>query len=370
MTELTAGRLSQSKPETPDTTSRRKTYPTSTIGFDLLATSLTIWFLFGLFLDGWAHNHGKVDSTFFTPWHAVLYSSILAVAAHLSFTQYRNMVRGYAWRFSLPRGYNLSLIGVVIFMLGGGFDFVWHSLFGFEATIDALLSPAHLWLATGAFLFLTGPIRAAWLRPRAEERTGWLGSLSLVIALCGLLSLLTFFTQYAHPFSNARVMAYTRYQVPSDSDFYDVSGIASVLIFTALSMTLLLLATRRWRLPFGSLALILGVNAGLMYWMRHNTSVQHQIGLLVGIGMGVLAEALYRVLRPSAARPIAVRIFAFTVPFVTFTVLFVLLIANAPIFWSIHMWLGVSFLGGITALFLSYLIYPPKLPEGWALDGQ
>jgi hypothetical protein len=37
----------------------------------LLATSA--WTVAGIYLDGWAHNHGKVDS-FFTPWHAVLYS--------------------------------------------------------------------------------------------------------------------------------------------------------------------------------------------------------------------------------------------------------------------------------------------------------
>jgi hypothetical protein len=26
----------------------------------------------GIFLDGWAHAHGRVDESLFTPWHAVL----------------------------------------------------------------------------------------------------------------------------------------------------------------------------------------------------------------------------------------------------------------------------------------------------------
>jgi hypothetical protein len=40
----------------------------------------SVWFVAGLYLDGWAHNHGKVDNTFFTPWHAVFYSGYVAIA--------------------------------------------------------------------------------------------------------------------------------------------------------------------------------------------------------------------------------------------------------------------------------------------------
>ena len=37
--------------------------------------------VFGLYIDGWAHNHGFVDDSFFTPWHAVLYGAILSPAS-------------------------------------------------------------------------------------------------------------------------------------------------------------------------------------------------------------------------------------------------------------------------------------------------
>jgi len=33
----------------------------------------------GFYLDLWAHAHGRTDNTFFTPWHAVLYSMLAAV---------------------------------------------------------------------------------------------------------------------------------------------------------------------------------------------------------------------------------------------------------------------------------------------------
>ena len=38
--------------------------------FDWAATMLAGVFTGGLFLDGWAHTHGRVDDTFFTPWRS------------------------------------------------------------------------------------------------------------------------------------------------------------------------------------------------------------------------------------------------------------------------------------------------------------
>lgn len=35
--------------------------------FDWLMVVLSTFFVSGLLLDGWAHAHGKVDNSFFTP---------------------------------------------------------------------------------------------------------------------------------------------------------------------------------------------------------------------------------------------------------------------------------------------------------------
>jgi hypothetical protein len=37
------------------------------MSFDWIATLLSLTFLGGVYLDGWAHSHGRVDDTFFTP---------------------------------------------------------------------------------------------------------------------------------------------------------------------------------------------------------------------------------------------------------------------------------------------------------------
>src|SRR4029450_8445544 len=78
---------------------RLTTMPSSNIRFDWAATVLAATFTGGVFLDGWAHTHGRVDDTFFTPWHAALYSGFVLMAALLAGRAAWGVAReGGAWR--------------------------------------------------------------------------------------------------------------------------------------------------------------------------------------------------------------------------------------------------------------------------------
>src|SRR5437868_7378550 len=109
--------------------------------FDWIVTVLFAILIGGVYVDGWAHNHGKVDNTFFTPWHAVLYSGYGALAGVLLAALARNHATGLAWRVALPEGYRLSLLGALVFAVAGLGDMIWHTLFGIEVGTAALLSP-------------------------------------------------------------------------------------------------------------------------------------------------------------------------------------------------------------------------------------
>ena len=81
------------------------------------------WFVVGLYFDGWAHTH-RLPDTFFTPWHAIIYSGVLGAALVLAgagFVAWRN---GAEWRQVLPMGYQLSLLGVGLFLITGVADFL------------------------------------------------------------------------------------------------------------------------------------------------------------------------------------------------------------------------------------------------------
>src|SRR2546426_159920 len=116
--------------------------PKTSVRFDWIMALVSIWWMGGLFVDAWAHSNVPQLETFFTPWHAVLYSGFLAVAATLVIkilsnrklaaagdmasgappslvTFISNTGRGFRWREAVPAGYELSLLGVVIFAVSG-----------------------------------------------------------------------------------------------------------------------------------------------------------------------------------------------------------------------------------------------------------
>lgn len=333
-------------------------YPADSRGLDWLSVLASAWFIAGLFLDGWAHNHIPTLETFFTPWHAVLYSGFFAVAAVIAVTQYRNVSRGYAWSRALPKGYFLSLIGVAIFFVGGAGDMLWHEIFGIEQGTEALFSPTHLLLASGAFLFLGGPLRAAWGR---RGRHGWPDLAPAILTLTMLFTLFTFFTQYANIFSSPGLLNMRGVGSGSSRYFTEVTSVAYVFFPAALMMGTLLFALRRWQLPFGAATLMLTANALLMVLMRFEFASPYWYVIVASALGGLFTDLLIIWLRPSVERPNALRLFAFVVPFVFFLLIFgAIVLTGRGLWWQIHTWLGVPFLAGVIGVFLSFLVAPPE----------
>ena len=194
--------------------------------FDWIVTVLCTILIGGIYLDGWAHAHGKVDGTFFTPWHAVLYSAFAIAGAFLVLSLLRNRLKGYPWLEALPPGYSVSLLGAIIFAVGGVLDLIWHVLFGIEMNVDALLSPTHLMLALGVVLMVTGPLRAAWLRFPAQNVAGRIKLFPAVLSIALVLSIFTFFTEYAHPQVNtwAAKDAHASANLPGDIYLMNADG--------------------------------------------------------------------------------------------------------------------------------------------------
>ena len=137
----------------------------ASLRFDWTISILSIWLVAGFYLDLWAHAHGMVDDTFLTPWHAILYAGAVTFGLTLGVPAVRHLVRGAPWRRALPGPYLGVLVGLIGFLFAGQLDFVWHSIFGFEVDVAALLSPPHLALAVTGVVALSGPVRSVWSRP-------------------------------------------------------------------------------------------------------------------------------------------------------------------------------------------------------------
>lgn len=164
--------------------------------FDVAASVLSVLLVGGFFVDLWAHSHDRVDESFFTPWHAILYASAGLFGGILLAFWLRNRREGTSIGMALPPGYGLSLIGAGLFLAAGLGDLVWHVAFGIEENIDALLSPTHLVLAASGFLMVFGPVRSAWSKGPPASFPRWL---PWVTALTMGLAILGAFTQYVHP---------------------------------------------------------------------------------------------------------------------------------------------------------------------------
>ena len=137
-------------------TVKEKTRAVSSLRFDWIMVVVSVWWLGGLFIDGWAHSNIPQLETFFTPWHAVFYSGYLAVTFTLLVqillnlrqsafsatgstpslvTLVRESLKGNRWLRAVPTGYELSLLGVVIFGVSGIGDLTWHLLLGISSGV-------------------------------------------------------------------------------------------------------------------------------------------------------------------------------------------------------------------------------------------
>ncbi len=340
----------------------------SSLAYDYLIAVLSAFYVGGVYLDGWAHQHIPTLETFFTPWHAALYGGFGLVAAALVLTAVRNWLRGYSLTHAMPIGYDLSLLGVIIFMLGGVGDLIWHTLFGIEANVEALLSPTHLILVTGMILIVTGPLRAAWHRAGGEKN--WKTLLPVLLSLTYTLSMFAFFTQYAHPFGQTyAAVNHEPFNGSESGIFYNQAlGIMGILGQTAILMGLVLLAVRRWALPFGSLGLMLGVNTLLLTLMRAGAYTDQNLStgivpmVAVALLAGLAGDALLARLKPSADRPLEFHLFAFLMPAILYALYFAAIeFFGGGVWWSIHLWAGAVFLAGIVGFLLSYAMLPPRV---------
>ena len=322
--------------------------------FDALYTIVSFWFVGGMFLDGWAHNHGQVDQSFFTPWHAALYSGQLAVFLFLLAALWRGRAPGRDWRAMLPPGYALSLAGAILWVPAGMGDLLWHIFFGIEKSFEALLSPTHLALGFAGSLMVSGPLRAAWQRHETHKPASLARQWPMLLSLAFLLSGLTFFTQEANPIASFAGQARPATAATLTTEL----GVIGMLFTAALVMGAILPIVAHWHLAPGALTLIFTINAVLMGFQNARYPVLHVLSMVLA---GLVADGLLAWLRPSGQRLPALRLFAFLVPALMFTLYFAAAQLTTGIWWSVHVWTGVVVMSGMVGLLLS-LVAAPGFP--------
>lgn len=327
---------------------------------DWLATFAGLWIMTGLFIDAHQHLFLAVES-FLNPWHMTMYSGAVFAAAVLGVTIWRNYPRtGSFWK-AIPAGYSQSVVGVAVLLFGGALDFVWHAIFGFEHQLDLLLSPPHLFLLTGLFFLITGPVRSAFARPQA---TRLVEQLPMLISLGLAFEIIQFVTQYGF-YPEALMRDHPLPQVAFQSEqfvlsvflFYKQALEIAIVIWQSLLLAaavLYLCAGRR--LAFGALA-VLCVAEKL--WVGGELSTDFKELLLIvlaSIAAGLVGDFLVAKLRPTVRNPNAFRVLGFAVPAAYFGAYFAFAV---PLFggtwWDASFVFGSIIEAGIVGLCISQL---------------
>lgn len=305
----------------------------------------------GGYVDGWAHRHLESTlETFFTPWHALLYAAYLALATSLVAVVLANRDRAKGWRDAIPVGYGFAVAGVLLFAISGLADLAWHSVFGIEVSVEALLSPTHLGLATGMVLAVTGPYRS-WLargnESVASERgadhrqrgAGWPAIVAVILAMVMAM----FMTQYLHPFADFWPTFDPRVSVGL--------GIGSFLLQSALLVgTLVLLAQHVVPLPAGVVATLLVVPAIGMAVLTEELLI-----LPIAVVAALVSEALLVLSRLDIATRGGLRTAAIGLPVILWTIYVAVLAAVYGLTWSVHLFSGTIVLAGLTGWLVAYL---------------
>jgi len=313
--------------------------------------------LAGLFLDGWAHAHQRLEPALFgttnlsrafsppglpatlTARHLPYFAGVLLISIPLLVTLWANRARGVSWAHALPAGYGLSLVGGVLIAAALLGEWIWPLRFqtplyvdpaaeGGVSSLPALLSPQRLAHLAGLVLLVTGPLRAGQKDPPGHQATT--AGLPVVLALAFLLSILSYATQFAHPLVDpwaSRAYLWRSLTSYRYGEFVlgESMGVLSIVLQSALLAAVILWAVRGWVLRPGSLTVILTINALLMAWLEG-----YWVFVLVGLTAGVVADVLLARLQHPMRRA-EFSLFAFTVPAAYYALYFLVLIRLAGI---------------------------------------
>ena len=215
-----------------------------------------LWFFIGAWIDSSAHTYLLDDiETFFTPWHAVLYSGYAFSVLVAMYA--KNKIKDYK--------FDVGVLGAVIFGTGGASDAVWHTLLGIETGVEPLVSPSHLMLFLGAFLMLDYIFTA---RPSVENL-----DTASVVAVSTIYALVMYITQFLHP--------YLQYGVFFT---YDDAFAAGTLFFQAMLASIVFVYAIRFKMTPSQMLLLYFLS--FVYVSVHFVLGDTRLMLLtIGIGL-------------------------------------------------------------------------------------
>jgi len=348
--------------------------PTAPWREDLITALLSVTLVAGLFLDGWNHinlQNGALGS-FFTVWHALLYAGFTATWAwimsrnpHL-FNQRLQPAPYFHRFFGVPMRYPIAMFGFVVAMVGMFGDLLWHTEFGEENGVARIIAPFHLFLFAGAAALVSAPLRSGWYAPRFYPReSSFVRLFPPLLSLTLVTCVAAFMFQWLSAFLDWTPSLELGRMPPSLAADVRVlytaefSGVARILATNVILLAPLLLALRRWHLPFGSATfLMVVVSASMSALSTFDLGATIAASLVGGLAFDIIIATT----RPDASRTTGYRAAAVFVPLAMWGSYFAILAIVYSVMWPFDLLLGTIGLAAITGAMLSYVAISPAVP--------
>ncbi len=326
--------------------------------FDIIFCLSVLWLIGGTFSDAWAHNNIPRLETFWTPWHAILYSGLFFLIGSLLTVLVVNRRRSGSWLQAIPRGYTIVYFALIFMVLDGLGDMTWHLIFGVEQHLDALFSPTHLSGLIGIGLFATGPLYSMYIRRVKPSSFSDYFLLATAVLLPYMLFANT--TQSFSVFSQIWPLT-----TPPGADTGQTAAIGGMVFQAAMFTFFALHVTRFWTLKPGMFSYILGVTATAL-------SIMNQIWFTIPVFIlgGALIDLAYWYLKPSSTRLLQMRLFSVAAASAPYAVYMIWIASTMHPAWTVHMLIGSVYVLMMIGWCLSYLPYPPRRPAVAGTDGE
>lgn len=327
---------------------------------DVFVGIVGLWLAAGFLWDSWAHLHIQIES-FFTPYHAIFYSAMIAGTLILAIFARRNLALGFTGFNTLPAAYQTALWGIPVFFAGGIGDLIWHTFFGVEDRVEAVTSPTHLVIGCGVLLVLSAPIRSA-LAQRGTLTT-LRSQLPLLFALATWVEFIHLGTAYAFDPAAARMYA------PPDAvsygpDFFTNStwllfktgsGVAIIILQTLLLMAPTMWMVARFRLAPGALPIYFVLANGMLAATLSNDSWLFATYIIMSIVAGIVGDIVIARLHPTPARPLASAVFGALTAGAYYGTYLIVTQLTGGLWWSWTLVLGSVVWAMLCGLALSFL---------------
>ena len=330
---------------------KEQTYWIAPAKFSQIYIVWVTWFILGGFYDEYYHYRFGVEiESFFTPSHYLLYSGFLAITSFTGINMIVNHATIPDWKKTLPPGYNVTVLGIIVFSIGGGVDFIWHMILGFEGQVEALYSPPHLLLGVSAAMMYISPLKHAFHQKLDLSSLPFLTSLPYVLSITYFFSNITFFTAFNHPYAKPWA---TEVPTPEYATVSKVAGVTSLLFFSLVLVGIILFLVLAFeRLPSGIFFQLIAINAVLSIFVG---STWYLIGFAIAGAVDV--ELMYQFGAARKRNAIRIQVFCIFTPILIHSIYFAGLFLVSEVWWEIHLWTGSIVLSGLLGYLMSLISY-------------